>query len=654
MAKKRGHVRRPANVARPPLPLLSGLDEADELMRRKKWVEARSRLEALDQRYPGYPEVLGPLVNVNYELKDMKGYQRACERLLPLEPDDPDVTIGLAGAYMLNVRPSLALRTFRRFLERFPDDPRAPDARKTVAELEPTIAELLAQAGLSGAEGFELGELHEEIQSALDQHDYPQVRKLAEQLLKRKPDFAPALNNLSQSYLLEGKLDQAITTAQRVLAFDPGNIHALANLVVYHCRLGQPDEAGAWAERLKQSDQEGSEKQLKIAEALSFLGDDAGVLEAFDAAERQGKQMPAGAEALLCHLAAVAELRQGREAAARRLWRRALKLSPGMQEARENLDDLSKPVGERHAPWPYLFSNWVTREVLGQLSRQVEGKKNDQALTNAIRRFLQKHPEIAALVPSLLDRGDPQARQFALMTARTAATPELLAALHDFALGQRGPDAQRHEAAQAADEADLFPERRARMWLGGEWQDIMFMGFEITDEPLQQYGPKIMPLLRQANDALHAGQGARAERLLQQALELEPDSPALLNNLALSYNLQGREDDALALTREIHERYPDYLFARIALARLAMREGDLDSADEMIKPLLARRRLHFTEANALFAVQIDLHLAHRNPDAARSWLDMWEGVDPDNPELERRRLAVEAGGRTRARLGRRR
>jgi tetratricopeptide (TPR) repeat protein len=654
MAKKKARALSPAALARPPLPLLKSLDEADELIRRKKLFEARELLDSLDRRYPNRPEVLGLLVNVNYDLKDMVGYQRAAERLIRIQPNDPDLAIGLGGVYLSNMRPLLALRAFRSFLERFPGHPRAAEVRKTIADLEPGVEQLLSEGGLEGPDRYEIAELHEQLQSALGQGEFPQVRRLAEQLLKRKPDFAPALNNLAMAYLMEGKLAQAIATERRVLEFDPGNIHALANLVIYHCRLGRIDDARAWAEQLKQSGEPAADRALKVAEALSFLGDDEGVLETFQAAQREGDIDQDRSSALLFHLAAVATMRLGREAEARRYWQRALKLSPGLELARGNLDDMRRPVGERNAPWPFAFGNWVARQTIEDLGRQTAGKSNDQALASAIRRFLEKHPDIAALVPILLDRGDEQGRQIALMLAQTSRSPELLAALRDFALSQRGPDKLRHQAAQAADAAGLLPDRKARMWVGGQWQDLLLLGFEVTGEPEGTLGPLAEPLMIRGMEALRNRNGLEAEQWLRQALEVAPESPSLLNNLAMALEQQGRREEAQALTREIHERYPDYLFARVALARTHMIAGDLDAAEELLKPMFMKRRLHFTEAAALFGAQVDLYTARGDIKAARTWLDMWADIEPDSPEVARRRLALTAGGGLKRLLSRRR
>ncbi|MFL5806303.1 MAG: hypothetical protein ACJ8CR_31810 [Roseiflexaceae bacterium] len=68
--------------------------------------------------------------------------------------------------------------------------------------------------------------------------------------------------------------------------------------------------------------------------------------------------------------------------------------------------------------------------------------------------------------------------------------------------------------------------------------------------------------------------------------------------------------------------------------------------------MLLKRRLHFTEAAALFSVQVDMY-TRDNTEAARSWLEMWADVDPDNPLIAHRRQALAPGGGLKRLLGRR-
>jgi len=649
MSKKKRRRRRKtvklASHGRPPSRLLSGLDEADAAMRHKRWDQAREILEDLNRRHPNRIEVLSALVDVYYELQDTERYQVVCEQLLRLTPDDPDVTLMLAGAYLTNMRPALALRTFRRFLDRWPDHDQADEVRKAVADIEAGMDGLLTALELPGEDGLELAVSHEEVQLLLEQGKYPQARKVAERLLRRRPDFAPALNNISLTYLAEGRLDQAISTAQRVLAFAPDNVHALSNLTRYLCMSGRVDEAERLAERLRVAKSEAIDVELKKAEALSYVGDDEGVLAAFNEAERAGHLEPPFASPVLYHLAAVAAMRLGQEDQARRYWKQALKLSPGLELARDNLADLRKPVGERHAPWPFSLSNWVTQKAIDDLGRYLEPafqRGGEEAVTRAARRYLRQHPEIVGLVSLLLDRGDPMGREFAMHLARAAETPEMQAALRDFALGQRGPDRMRHEAARTASEAGLLPSSGpVRLWMQGEWREILLLGFELHAEPDPGRDPQVEQWLTEATLALQRRDADEAERLLKQALEIEPDAPALLNNLAAAYEMQGRLPEAEVIVRQLYQRYPDYVFARTSMAQLCMSRGEIDEAEALLKPLLTRQRFHFSEFAAFCMAQIQLFLARGNPEAARSWLDVWATVDPDHHAIAgwRRRLA---------------
>lgn len=642
MPKK--HQRRPAPPAKPSGPATpeAGLREVARLVERRKLLEARALLGSLDHQHPDNRAVLRRLADVNALLKDAMPYQNACERLLALEPGDPDLQFELASAYLRNNRPALALRQFQALLELHPTHAYAAEAREHAGAIEATLEALLHEVGLSSAAGLDFATRHEELQIAISHGEYGRVPELAEEILAIKPDFAPALNNLSQAYLLSDLPDQAIDAAQRVLAFAPENVHALANLVFFNCRLGRLEQARAFAERLKASQAPASERWLKVAEALSFLGDDLGVLEAF--ATGSAQMLSPNEAGQLYHFAAVAKLRQGDERAARGFWQAAIAATPGLEIARANLSDLRNPIAERHTPWPFEFNHWISQATIELLLQGVRRHAGHEVPTRAIREFLAERPEVGTLVPVLLDRGDPGARQFVLMLAESAELPELNLALRDFALSQRGPDAQRQQALRIAQAAGLFPDRKARVWFDGEWRDIELMGFELTGEPFEGYAPEVQELMHASAEALHGRQWQKSERLLRQALEIEPNSPSILNNLAMAIGNQGDTATAEQMTLELHERFPDYSFARISVARMRLRDGNLEAAEKLTKPLIARARLHYSEAAALFGLKIDLEIARGRPEGARTWLDIWEQADPDSRQLEhyRHKLGVTA------------
>jgi tetratricopeptide (TPR) repeat protein len=632
--------------AQPSLPrrLLEGLDEADELLRRKRWNEARDELEELAHKFPGRPEVLGLLLNTYHELNDSLGYQSAAERLLKAGERDPALRLALAGVYMGNGLAALALKTVGDFLRRAPDHPKAADAREMAGVLEKAVAAMLAELGVAGDEGYRLAELHEEVQACLNQGQYARARQLAADFLRRHPNFAPVLNNLTQAYAVDGYLAEALATTERVLAFEPDNIHALSNRTRCLVLLGRLDEAWQVAQRLKESHALAVDGGLKKAEALSYLGDDAGVLAVFQQAERADKDEATLHRGMLWHLAAVAAMRLGREADAKRYWERASKIEPGLQFAKDNLGDLRRPVGERNAPWAYTLNYWLSHATARDLERMMTQaqSKGDEALKMAARRFLEKHPEINTLIPIWFERGGADARQFALMLVEAAATPELLAATQAFALSQRGSDELRMKAAQIATRHGVLPSGQVRFWAQGEWRDVLIMGIEIHGEPVRSYPhkPQVERWLYEAYQLMQAGDFVRAEPLLRQALAVEPAQPDLQYNLAAIFAATDRLEAAEAAWREIFERAPEYLFARASLARALALRGEVAQARELLDPLFTRQRMHFSEFAAFAGAQIDLLVADGKPDAARQWVEMWERVDAEDPKVDYYRRLV--------------
>lgn len=617
--------------------MMDSLLKADQLLEAQQPAEARDILLELDRKRPGFPMVLGLLSNAYLDLHDMQGYEWAVYRLLKIEKKDADIALGLAGAYMSNMRPALAIQEFEQYLRRWPDDERAAKVRQTVEDLRNGMLEQIEQLDLPENEIFELACQHEEVRFFMDHQQYYMGRQVAEKLLKKHPDFVPVINNLSMLKSLEGDREQAIEIVNKSLEIAPENVHALSNLTRWLFLSGRKEEAAQMAQRLKDSRAPAADLLTKKAEALAYLADYDGILELY----QQRKEVDKFAEQspLFLHLVAVVKYNLGQDAEARRLWQKALEIDPGFVRARQNLDDLEKPVGERNAPWAFSLYDWIPEKTINELYQKLsKSQQNYQAKT---RKFLEQYPEIITLAPDLLQRGDPASREFILNLAKIGHDPALLEALKEFALGQRGPDNLRVQAAHLLVDVGILPAGSIRIWSRGEWRDVLLLDFNVTSEASEPlHGPKAQSLLEEAYYALQERDARSAQELLEEAILIDPDSPPLHNNLAIAYEMLGQTEKSHALIREIHARFPDYFFGIAGVARLEVKEGNLKTARELLDSLLHRKQLHVTEFDSLCVAQIELLLAEKNREAARSWFDLWERPDPENPKLNLYRLLV--------------
>ncbi len=553
-------------------------------------------------------------------------HERAAERLVAACPDDPRALVELARARLANARPVLAYQAIQTLFARWPDAP----VSKSAAPLHEKVRRLVEGEGL-GPEQMDAVAEHERIQILYERGDRSAARRQAERLLARC-EYLPTMNNLSMLQWSDGEGERAVQTARRVLERDSDNVHALANLVRYLTLAGRRDEARGAAERLRAVPCPAPDAWTKKAEAFSVVGDDAAVLEVFEDAERQG--VLAG-EGLLHHFAAAASLRLGNEKRARALWRKALRLEPGLDVARENLADLERPVGERHAPWTHSVREWLPAPAQAKMARLIETAKDEEAARKAARKFLRRHRGLQASIEFLLERGDPNGRQLGFVLAECAETREMDRVLQAFALSVHGPDELRLAASQAAMRHGGMEAGAYRMWIRGRWEETKLWGCAIGDFPSVPHPKAVTALNRRAVECLKRGELDEADRLLEEALRMAPEAPDLLNHRAGVLGARGREAEALEVLRGIHRRNPQYVCAATSLARQAVREGKLDEARGFLAPLWRIKEMHFQEFGYMCMTQIAILSVEEKWDGVRSWMGMWREVCPDDPEMLR-------------------
>ena len=620
------------------------ISRAEACIANQRWGDAYQILSELGEQYSDERKVWAYLTEVCLELDDMQSYQRAQEHWLAIEPENSDLLYGLGFVYMVNRHPLLALQTFRRALACELDHEQAKAVKKQIPLLEKCAEEAQSNFEAGVDDWFELALLHEQGQAYLEEGEYAKALEAESQVLKRQPSFVSAQNNLSLICWAEGDSEGAIAAAQSILETAPHNIHALSNLVRFLAQLGDDAAARPYAERLKAAEEPTAwNSWTKKVEGLSYLGDDAGVVEVYEqwrADDSNAERSLETTDPLFNRLVGVALARCGRYEEAKAHWQIAAKSPLGSAIAEQNLSNIQRPIEQRHGAWPFIISGWLlpnTAEDFRKLVASFEHAHKIRKIGSVLQKFFDQHPHFVKQIPRIFERGGPEGQSFMVMLAEQIQPPELMAAIEDFALGQNGTDQLRNQAAMHAVRAGLLEKAGIRMWLKGEWREITLMAYELTGEPdTGKHSTKVTNLLAQSTDLLHERSkmaAIEAEELLKEAIALEPDAPNLLFNLSSSYLLQNRHLEAEVLIRDIHKRFPDYLFARTSLAQLHIDQGDFETAEALLKPVRGRDRFHYSEFEALMETQIELEMAKKNRQGARTFVDMWAGAAPDHPRV---------------------
>ena len=130
-------------------------------------------------------------------------------------------------------------------------------------------------------------------------------------------------------------------------------------------------------------------------------------------------------------------------------------------------------------------------------------KRGDLAAKREVEKVLKALPELEVAMGIMLDRGDSTGRELAMHVA----VHYPIRGLVDFALGQRGTDSQRWEAARYAGEHGLIDTSKpVTLYVQGEPRDLMLLGFEIHDEwPADDLTPEVDACMTASLEALQAG-----------------------------------------------------------------------------------------------------------------------------------------------------
>ncbi|MCP5088314.1 MAG: hypothetical protein GY952_16100 [Rhodobacteraceae bacterium] len=170
----------------------------------------------------------------------------------------------------------------------------------------------------------------------------------------------------------------------------------------------------------------------------------------------------------------------------------------------------------------------------------------------------------------------------------------------------------------------------------------LITSYEISEEYMPDLAYERLP--EQIKDQLET---LSHERLLQKPkealgvlkplIEQYPDVRQLYNYLHIAYQKLGDQTNAQRVLQETLERFPDYLFGRIAYATDCLQRGEAEKVPEIFEgkyelKLLypERKRFHISEVLGFYSVMAWYFHTQGEPSRAATYYELMRQLDPEH------------------------
>ncbi len=173
-------------------------------------------------------------------------------------------------------------------------------------------------------------------------------------------------------------------------------------------------------------------------------------------------------------------------------------------------------------------------------------------------------------------------------------------------------------------------------------ESILITRYEISEEPMPDLAYERLP--EQIKDQLETlyhevilQKPKEALTVLKPLIEQYPNVPQLYNYLHIAYQMLGDRSNAQGVLQETLERFPDYLFGRIAYATDCLQRGKAEKVAEIFEgkydlKLLypGRERFHLSEVLGFYTVMAWYFHTQGEPSRAEMYYKLMRQLDPDH------------------------
>ena len=262
-----------------------------------------------------------------------------------------------------NMAKSLAMR----YLEEYPKgqmDVEMEDILRGIEDME-------RQAFiLENAQEAEIRQMLTEAKVNLLSGNFKETVRLYEQLIKHQPKNPEILNNLTLAYFCVGKKDKALKLANRALKTNPGDVHALCNILIMTKHQEDPATVREIVTKINSLPIDSPEELQKVMFTMAEIGED-------QSAHRFAKRLVMVSPYQIFHLHsyAVTCYHLHMYAVAEETWSKIIDLDPYDLVARHYLSTVKK-VATGAKPFKRIPSTYQLpiEEVLGALKELNEAQ----------------------------------------------------------------------------------------------------------------------------------------------------------------------------------------------------------------------------------------------------------------------------------------